>query len=90
MTRPSVEIDLTSVQTPIQLHLLLASALHLPDHYGLNWESFLELASEAVELPCRLVLRAWGLLTARLPGEAGRMREAFDSLGSQRWTVEYQ
>jgi hypothetical protein len=38
--REVIEIDLSAVATPSELHTLLAKALSFPDFYGCNWAAF--------------------------------------------------
>jgi RNAse (barnase) inhibitor barstar len=69
-----LRIDLRSVRSKEELHVLLEEALHFPDYYGRNWDAFDECIRN-VELPRQIEIIGLGAMAARLPREAKLMRE---------------
>jgi RNAse (barnase) inhibitor barstar len=86
MSKDRVEIDLESVQTPLELHNLLAQRLAFPDFYGRNWDAFWDCvrSPEMSAMPRVLVLSGWGKFESKLPREARIMREALVDLMQAR------
>ncbi|QDU18282.1 barstar family protein [Urbifossiella limnaea] len=72
--REAIEIDLSAVTTPGELHTVLASALGFPDFYGRNWAAFWDAITGLVEMPRRLRLVGWAGFAAQLPDEARHLR----------------
>jgi ribonuclease inhibitor len=64
-----LKIDVGTVNTPQDLHRLLADALHFPGYYGRNWDAFDECI-RVVELPPRIEIVGLDELRAHLPREA--------------------
>jgi RNAse (barnase) inhibitor barstar len=69
-----VEIDLSSVTSPEELHALLARELCFPAYYGKNWDAFWDCIRdpEQSRMPAHLVVRGMSLLQQSMPREAQR------------------
>lgn len=78
-----VEIDVSTVRTAEELHLLLMDALDFPGYYGCNWNAFWDAIRGLVEMPIRLRLRGWTRLVERLPEDAQLMQDCLDDLAAQ-------
>ncbi|MBX9625832.1 MAG: barstar family protein [Gemmataceae bacterium] len=81
--RRLVQIDLTGVTTPQELHLLLLNSLDFPGWYGCNWDAFWDAITGLVEMPRRLRLVGWSGFAARLPDDARLMRGCLDEMSAQ-------
>ncbi len=71
----TIEVDLSGVKTPEDVHDRLGIAFHFPDYYGQNWDSFDECISDLENPP--KIIRITGLegLKAGMPREARLLRE---------------
>ena len=81
--REVVEIDLFTVTTSRELHLLLLQALGFPSWYGCNWDALWDSITGLVEMPRRLRLVGWAGFAARMPDAARLMRECLDDMARQ-------
>jgi len=81
--RDLVEIDLTTVSAPGELHAVLSQALGFPDFYGRNWAAFWDAITGLVLMPRRLRLVGWSQFAARLPEESRHLRECLDDAIAQ-------
>ena len=62
-----VEIDLSEIQTSIEVHKILKEKLGFPSYYGMNWDTFWDSITGLVEMPHDLKIMAlrytpWGKL----------------------------
>jgi RNAse (barnase) inhibitor barstar len=75
--RPSLVIDVSSVQTRDELHELLADQLGFPDYYGKNWDAFDECIRD---FPPSRILQIVGFLSLEnaLPREAAMLRNCLE------------
>ena len=70
-----VTIDVSTVQTSKQLHLLLKDRLQFPDHYGENWDAFWDVITDEDRLPDIVEFVGWNLLSQHLPEDASYLKE---------------
>ncbi len=63
-----VIIDLSAVQTPVELHHLLMEKLDFPGWYGCNWNAFWDAITGLVAMPEILQFKGWAGFELRLPG----------------------
>lgn len=70
-----VTIDVSTVRTSKQLHLLLKDKLQFPDHYGENWAAFWDVITDDDGLPDIVEFVGWDLLSQRLPEDASYLKE---------------
>lgn len=82
MRQHVVELDLSGVTAPSQLHALIATSLGFPEWYGHNWNAFWDAITGLVEMPVTLRLRGWEEFETRLPGDAHSMRESLNRMSS--------
>lgn len=70
-----VEIDVSSVTSREELHVLLARELGFPGYYGKNWDAFWDCIRdpEQSQMPNHLVVRGMSLLQQSMPREAQRL-----------------
>ncbi len=71
MTR--IELDLSRVTTPRELHEVFASRLAFPDSYGHNWDAFWDLISSDCPLPDELAIRDFERVERDMPREVERL-----------------
>lgn len=64
-----LKIDVSSVATRQELHVLLEKTFHFPDYYGANWDAF-DACIRDVELPPHIEISGLEMLRQRLPREA--------------------
>jgi len=69
-----VEVDLGSVKSSKELHLLLQEALEFPEWYGGNWDAFWDAITGLVEMPETLRLTAGSSSPTAFPGMPGFCR----------------
>ncbi|MFD2216434.1 barstar family protein [Metabacillus endolithicus] len=65
-----ITIDVSSINTSQELHLLLKEALELPNFYGENWDAFWDAITGLIELPVKIEFIGWESLEAKLPSDA--------------------
>ena len=65
----TLEINVTSIRTSQELHLLLSEAFQFPDYYGKNWDAFDECIRD-VQLPGLIEITGFELLRSHLPRDA--------------------
>jgi ribonuclease inhibitor len=75
-----VEIDLSDVTSPEQLHSRLAQSLNFPDFYGRNWDAFWDSITGLVTMPRHLRFVGWLSLRDRLPRDAGHLRSCLEDM----------
>lgn len=88
-----VTIPLRDVRTSADLHRVLKLQLGFPDFYGMNWDAFRDSITGLVEMPERIVFTGWAELVARLPRDAGLLREILDKYQSSHagdFTASYE
>ena len=84
MTRKAlVVLDLTSISTVRELHLLMARTLHFPDWYGPNWDAFWDVIVALVEMPEKLQLLGWNDFETRFPRDAWIMKKCLTELAEE-------
>lgn len=72
-----VKIDLSEVASADELHHLLRDALGFPGWYGCNWDAFWDAITGLVEMPERLRILGWDMLSKRFPEDAKLMQKCF-------------
>ncbi len=65
----TLEIDLASVRTSEELHVLLYEAFQFPDYYGKNWDAFDECIGDT-QLPSLIEITGLEVLRSCLPRDA--------------------
>ncbi|GFZ92697.1 ribonuclease inhibitor [Paenibacillus marchantiophytorum] len=70
-----VEINLSEVQTRIELHMILKEKLGFPSFYGMNWDAFWDSITGLVEMPHVLKIIGWSNIHEVLPSDAKIMEE---------------
>lgn len=78
-----VTIDVSTVRTSKQLHLLLKDNLQFPDHYGENWAAFWDVITDEDGLPDIVEFVGWDLLNQRLPEDAGYLKGCLADYGKE-------
>ena len=71
-----ITIDCTPVQTPEQLHVLLAEALEFPEYYGANLDALYDCLTDDFR-DRELVLTNWHSLEYRLKDYSGKLLYVF-------------
>ncbi|MGV3755138.1 MAG: barstar family protein [Verrucomicrobiota bacterium] len=74
----TVEIDLRSIPSVEELHVVFERAFGFPGFYGQNWDAFWDAITGLVELPPRVRLIGWRDFESRFPQDARIVRECFD------------
>lgn len=89
----SVEIDLRSIESLEQLHILFQARFNFPHFYGRNWDAFWDAITGLVVLPSRVRLLGWASFESRFPRDARIMRECFSDyqreLGKKASEIEF-
>jgi RNAse (barnase) inhibitor barstar len=84
MARPLlIEISLSTVSLPQELHAALAKQLQFPDWYGANWDAFCDAITGLVEMPVNLHLIGWNDLYQRLPRDAMQLRSCLNEMAAE-------
>lgn len=78
-----VTIDVSTVRTSKELHLLLKDQLGFPNHYGENWAAFWDVITDENGLPDIVEFAGWDVLTHRLPDDAGHLKACFTDYGKE-------
>ncbi|WP_214753321.1 barstar family protein [Exiguobacterium sp. s16] len=78
-----VTIDVTTIRTSKELHLLLKDQLGFPNHYGENWAAFWDVITDENGLPDIVKFVGWDVLTQRLPDDAGHLKACFTDYGKE-------
>ena len=88
-----IELDLASVKTPMELHIMLSDRFRFPSYYGRNWDAFWDCITDPEQstMPKILRLVEWSALSQRMPKDARLLRRTLDALPSERpeITVEW-
>ena len=80
---PLVEINLSAISSPQELHAALAEKLHFPDWYGANWDAFWDAITGLVEIPLNLHLIGWNELSQRLPRESKLLQSCLQQMATE-------
>jgi len=76
LARPeTVQINVSNIMAPNQLHQLLFDELKFLHYYGGNWDAFWDVITAEEVLPAKLIIWGWKELEATLPREAKLMQE---------------
>lgn len=70
-----VEINLSEVQTSIEVHKILKEKLGFPSYYGMNWDAFWDSITGLVEIPHDLKIIGWSNILKVLPRDAKIVEE---------------
>lgn len=76
-----VTIDVSRVNTRLELHALLAKSLSFPSFYGNNWDAFWDAITGLVEMPDVLEFRGIEQLKKSLPKDAVQLITCLNDLG---------
>lgn len=79
-----IVLDVSDIDTFVELQRYLQKELGFPDFYGMNWDAFWDAITSLVELPEVLVLMGWERLIKTLPEEANVLRDLLE-----RYNREY-
>lgn len=76
----TVEIDVTAVQSAVELHRLLKQKLVFPGHYGENWDAFWDLITDPEDpsLPDEIIWIGFSALQRKLPKQAEQLLACLD------------
>ena len=80
---PFIEINLSAVYSPQELHAALAEKLQFPAWYGANWDAFCDAITGLVEMPGTLHLSGWTELYQRLPRDAMQLRSCLEEMAAE-------
>ncbi len=69
-----IKIDLSEINSAIELHSILKIQLDFPSFYGMNWDAFWDSITGLVELPHTLVIYGWKNVQLKLPDEAMKLK----------------
>ena len=81
-----IELDLASVKTPMELHIMLSERFRFPTYYGRNGDAFWDCITDPEQsaMPRILRLVGWSALSRRMPRDAHLLRRTLDALPSER------
>lgn len=75
-----MQIDLSTIKTEEQLHVLLSSALSFPDFYGHNWDAFWDSITGLIELPENIEFTDSQKFRLALPSSYQQLKTCFTDL----------
>lgn len=81
-----IEIDVSSVSTPLELHKAIKENLGMPDFYGMNWDAFWDGITGLIQMPDVLIMNGWHILKRRLPTEAMCFEKLINKYNNLNWT----
>ena len=70
-----IVIDVSNIETSLQLHRLLKEKLGFPDFYGNNWDAFWDAITGLVMMPDKLTFVGLGNLEKKLPWDSDIMKK---------------
>ncbi len=73
-TDMEINIDVSNIETPLQLHRLLKEKLGFPDFYGNNWAAFWDAITGLVMMPNKLAFVGLDNLEKKLPQDSHIMK----------------
>ncbi|MFC4323264.1 barstar family protein [Litchfieldia salsa] len=76
-------IDVSSIKTSKELHLLLKESLELPDFYGENWNAFWDAITGLIDLPMNIQFIGWSNLEEKLPSDANTLIECLTDFNGE-------
>ena len=89
----TVEIDLSTVQSVAELHIVFQERFQFPGFYGRNWDAFWDSITGLVKLPDRVRFLGWLTFESRFPRDARIMRKCFSDyrhlLGERASEIDY-
>ena len=88
----TIEINVSLIREPKELHELIGNALGFPDYYGRNWDAFDECANDPdIEKPKELKVIGIASLAVNLPREAKLMKKCFsDASANGVFEIEWE
>ncbi len=70
-----IVIDVSNIETSLQLHRLLKEKLGFPDFYGNNWDAFWDAITGLVMMPDKLTFVGLSNLEKKLPWDSDIMKK---------------
>lgn len=81
--KKKVNIDLSNIETPKELQIVLKEKLEFPDFYGKNWNAFWDAITGLVELPESIVFENWKDLEKNMPEEASYLKNMLNEFNEK-------
>lgn len=75
-----MQIDLSFIDTELQLHELLCMSFSLPEFYGMNWDAFWDCISDLSALPAAIEFINSRRLMEKLPMQFYKLKRCFLAL----------
>ena len=89
MSSKPLLVDMSSAETPEELHTILAESLGFPDYYGKNWDAFWDIVRDPeghlVDLPEKVYFTGWNEISSRLSREARLFEKCVVDLADYRY-----
>ncbi|WP_214819748.1 MULTISPECIES: barstar family protein [unclassified Exiguobacterium] len=76
-------IDLSNVTSTKELHQLLKESLHLPDHYGKNWDVITDV--DFITFPERITFIGYSLLETKLSEDAKYLKMCLEEYDEEHY-----
>jgi len=83
LTANSLILDVGGVAASADLHERIASALHLPDYYGRNWDAFEECIRHDLPVPALITVQGLEALRQTLPRDAALLIQCLSDAEAQ-------
>lgn len=83
-----MQIDLGTVDSKKELHLLLANRLGFPDFYGHNWDAFWDSITGLVEMPKKIEFIGTDAMRHKMPFELNQLQTCFKELTKELPEIE--
>ncbi|KGX90045.1 MULTISPECIES: barstar family protein [Pontibacillus] len=78
-----ITIDVSTINTVQELHILLKKALEFPDFYGENWDAFWDAITGLIDLPMKLQFIGWSNLEDKFPSDANILLECLTEFNEE-------
>lgn len=75
-----IQIDLGTINSIKELHLLFKKEFFFPDFYGMNWDAFWDSITGFVVLPRKIIFKDWDKFITNFPRDAKIMKQCFEDL----------
>lgn len=81
-----ITLDLTNVETPNELQILIKKNFAVPHYYGGNWNAFWDIIEEI--MPDKLILEGWHIYKSKQPKDAILFEQILDDYNKMIGTCE--
>jgi ribonuclease inhibitor len=84
MTKTSVAIDLSGINTKVAIHQAFKQQLGFPDWYGPSWDAFWDAIIAVVEMPDEVMLLNWQEFAQACPKDMQILRQIISDYHAEK------